>query len=102
MEYHKLVRDRIPEIMEAHGEVPVVRVLETEEYVECLERKLDEEVAEYHRDKNIEELADILEVVYGLCDAQGYTREQLQDTYEKKHEQRGGFEKRLFLIRKEV
>ena len=45
------------------GEIPKIRILEEEEYHRCLEAKLDEEVAEFHADKNAEELADILEVV---------------------------------------
>ncbi len=101
MKYQKLVRDRIPEIIEAHGETPVIRILDTEEYLECLERKLDEEVAEYHEEKNLEELADVLEVVFALSKAAGYSREALLAAYEKKHEARGGFDERIFLIRKE-
>jgi len=66
MRHDKLVRDRIPEIIERQGGHPSVRILDQEEYVHCLERKLDEEVEEYHRNKNPEELADILEVVYAL------------------------------------
>ena len=61
--YNKLVRDKIPELIEKQGEVPHVRILEEEEYLRHLEAKLDEEAGEYHRDKNAEELADILEVV---------------------------------------
>ena len=59
----KLVRDKIPALIEKSGERPNIRILDAEEYRYHLEKKLDEEVAEYHKDKNIEELADILEVV---------------------------------------
>lgn len=95
--YHKLVRDRIPEIIEAQGGTAHVRVLENEEYRAYLEAKLDEEVGEFHRDQNVEELADILEVVYALADSIG-NREDLMEIYRKKHEARGGFEKGYFLI----
>ena len=101
MEYHKLVRDLIPEIMAAHGETAVTRILNEDEYQECLEKKLDEEVAEYHGSRDIEELADILEVVCALCRAQGHTVDELMEIYQKKHDGRGGFEKKIFLIRKE-
>ena len=101
MTYNKLVRDRIPELIEAGGEYPVVRILNDEEYTRCLEGKLDEEVAEFHRDRNLEELADILEVVFALADNLGASREELMDVYRKKHDQRGGFSKRLFLVSKE-
>ena len=101
MEFNKLVRDRIPAIIEAGGERPVTRILNDEEYLRCLEQKLDEETAEYHEGKNLEELADILEVVYALAEAGGHSREELLTVYEKKHEARGGFADRVFLISKE-
>ena len=96
--YNKLVRDRIPEIIEAQGERPNVRILGQEEYLNHLEAKLDEEVVEYHRDKNAEELADILEVVFALAEANGVARQELMDVYQKKHDARGGFGKRIILI----
>ena len=99
--YNKLVRDRIPESIEAQGETPNLRILEQEEYLHRLEAKLDEEVGEYHRDKNAEELADILEVVFALAEANGVTRQELMDVYQKKHDARGGFGKRIFLISKD-
>ena len=99
--YEKLVRDRIPELIRAAGEVPVTRVLDREEYLRCLEDKLDEETREYHRDKNAEELADILEVVFALADALGYDRQQLLSLCEEKRMARGGFDGRIYLIGKE-
>ena len=95
--FNKLVRDRIPEIIEKSGQVAEVNILSDNEYLIHLETKLDEEVGEYHRDKNLEELADILEVVYALADEIG-SREELLSIYDKKHESRGGFEKRYFLV----
>ena len=56
----KLVRDKIPQIIEASGETPITRILERDEYLACLETKLDEEVREFHESKAPEELADIL------------------------------------------
>ena len=99
--YNKLVRDRIPEIMERNGEKPNIRILTDAEYTLALEKKLDEEVTEYHSDKNTEELADILEVIFALAEASGCSREELTQTYQEKHDSRGGFEKRYFLISKE-
>jgi predicted house-cleaning noncanonical NTP pyrophosphatase (MazG superfamily) len=92
----KLVRDKIPEIIEASGATPLTRILETEEYLSCLETKLDEEVQEFHESKSPEELADILEVVYALAEAHGCSREQLQQIFDAKHTARGGFEKRIY------
>lgn len=99
--YNKLVRDKIPEMIRKQGEIPNIRILEQEEYLHHLEEKLNEEVGEYHRDKNAEELADILEVVFALTEAIGCTREELLEIYQKKHDARGGFRDRVFLISKE-
>ena len=98
MNYHKLVRDKIPAIIEQNGQVPVVRILGDAEYAYYLEQKLDEEVSEFHKDKNVEELADILEVVYALAENMGQTKEELQEVCQKKHDERGGFRDRIFLI----
>ena len=97
----KLVRDKIPAIIESKGQVPSIRILSGAEYTDALEQKLDEEVGEYHKDKNLEELADILEVIYALCENLGYSKEELLETCEKKHQERGGFHDRIFLISNE-
>ena len=98
MNYHKLVRDKIPAIIEQNGQIPVIRILGDAEYAHYLEQKLDEEVAELHKDKNVEELADILEVVYALAENMGHTKEELLEVCQKKHDERGGFRDRIFLI----
>ena len=101
IEYQKLVRDRIPQIIRNGGDIPVTRILDDEEYLTCLENKLDEEVSEFHRDNNVEELADILEVVYALAEADGYSREELNRICNEKRAERGGFHDRVFLVGKE-
>lgn len=101
MIYNKLVRDRIPELIEQQGARANIRILSDEEYTQCLERKLDEEAAEYHRDKNAEELADILEVVFALADNLGVSHKELMAIYHRKNEERGGFARRIFLISKD-
>lgn len=101
MTYNKLVRDRIPEIIRAQGEIPSIRILSEQEYRVQLERKLDEEISEFHNDRNLEELADILEVIYALTENLGFSKEDLMAAYKKKHDERGGFSDRIFLISKE-
>jgi predicted house-cleaning noncanonical NTP pyrophosphatase (MazG superfamily) len=101
MVYNKLVRDKIPAIIESKGKVPNTRILSNEEYAAELERKLDEEVSEFHKDKNLEELADILEVVYALTENIGCSKEELFAANEKKRAERGGFQDRVFLISNE-
>lgn len=101
MEFNKLVRDRIPELIRENGQNPLTRILNDWEYSAALEQKLDEEVGEFHRDRNLEELADILEVVYALTEDLGYTGDDLLDCCRHKREQRGGFRDRIFLISNE-
>ena len=101
IEYQKLVRDKIPQIIRNAGDLPITRVLDDEEYLVCLENKLDEEVSEFHKDNNTEELADILEVVYALAEANGYSREELNRLCSEKRAERGGFHDRIFLVGKE-
>ncbi len=96
-EYHKLVRDKIPEIIEGSGKICETVILSENEYLQMVDAKLDEELAEYHKDQNIEELADLLEVIYAAAKARGYTIEQLEHIRKEKAEERGGFEKRILL-----
>lgn len=96
-EYNKLIRDKIPEIIEAAGKRCIVEVMNEEEYLEALDAKLNEELAEYQADKSLEELADLLEVMYAVVRARGYTTEELERVRKQKAEKRGGFEKRLRL-----
>lgn len=95
--YNKLVRDKIPQIIEESGKRCLVETLGDFEYLIALEKKLDEELAEYHIDQNIEELADMLEVIYATVLARGYTREALEKIREEKAQKRGGFEKKYYL-----
>ena len=78
IKYNKLVRDRIPEIIEASGKSCVTKILSDEDYLCMIDAKLDEELAEYHKDQNIEELADLLEVIYAATKARGYSIKQLE------------------------
>lgn len=95
--YNKLVRDLIPEIIENSGKKCSIEILNCEEYIEAIDAKLDEELAEYHKDQNIEELADLLELIYAAARARGYSVEELESVRVKKAQERGGFDKRIFL-----
>ena len=96
-QYNKLVRDRIPEIIGASGKNCVTEILSDADYLELLDAKLDEELAEYHKDQNVEELADLLEVIYAAAKARGYTLEQLEVVRAEKASKRGAFEKKILL-----
>lgn len=95
--YHKLVRDRIPEIIEADGKACTWETLSQEEYLSLLDEKLNEELAEYQESKSLEELADLLEVMQAVVRARGWTLEQLEQLRADKAARRGGFEKRILL-----
>lgn len=95
--HSKLVRDRIPEIITAAGKTCTTEILSDEDYLRMLDAKLDEELAEYHRDQNIEELADLLEVLRTVTVARGYTLDELERVCAEKAEKRGGFEKKILL-----
>ena len=97
MKYNKLVRDRIPEIIEASGKTCVTEILSDEAYLRLVDAKLDEELAEYHSDQTIEELADLLEVIYAAAMARGYTLEQLESVRAAKAEKRGAFANKILL-----
>ena len=97
IKYNKLVRDYIPEIIEASGKSCVTEILSDEEYLRMLDAKLDEELAVYHKDQNIEELADLMEVIYAAAIVRGYTPEQLEQVRREKAKKRGGFEKKILL-----
>lgn len=91
----KLVRDKIPQIIMDDGKTPITRVLTDEEYLVELDKKLSEEVEEYQSDKSIEEMADVLEVLFAICEARGYTIDDLMEVRNVKREKRGGFKQKI-------
>lgn len=95
--HNKLVRDKIPDIIAKSAKTCVTHVLTDDEYLTALETKLNEEVAEYQKDKNLEEMADILEVLQAICRARGYSLDELEAMRAKKSEERGGFADKIFL-----
>ena len=97
IQYNKLVRDRILEIIESSGKTCKVEILSDEDYLSMIDAKLDEELTEYHKDQNIEELADLMEVIYAAAIARGYSIEQLEQVRAQKAKKRGGFEKKILL-----
>ena len=83
--YHKLVRDRIPEIIEADGKTCICETLSDEDYISLLDQKLNEE------------LADLLEVMQAVVKAHGWTLGELEQVRADKAAKRGGFEKKILL-----
>ena len=95
--YNKLVRDLIPDVIKASGKECEIEVAQVQKRSELLEAKLMEEVNEYLEDKNLEELADIMEVLFGLAHNLGYTEEDLLNKREEKLKERGGFKEGIVL-----
>lgn len=100
--YNKLVRDYIPQVVEAAGKKPITRVLAKEEHLTELKTKMQEEALEFQQANDqqeaIEELADILELVHASLEVYGVTYEQLEHVRVQKKEKRGGFSEGIYLI----
>lgn len=97
MSYQKLVRDNIPQIIEANGEKPVTRRLGDKEYLTELVKKLKEEVAEFEEVHSVEELADVKEVLIAIREALGIRAGELEDIRRKKAAKNGRFKNRIYL-----
>ena len=96
--YNKLVRDRIPEIIQASGKSCKTEILTHDAYIQKLDEKLNEELAEYQKSKSLEELADLLEVMGAVVRARGYTWEELTQLRKAKRAERGAFDQKINLI----
>lgn len=95
--YNKLVRDKIPQVIAEEGNQCDIEITSKEDMISLLEDKLKEEVNEYLKDKNLEELADIMEVLFGLAHNLGYSEEELVEKRNCKLNQRGGFKEGVVL-----
>ena len=96
--YNKLVRDKIPEIIELSGKTAVTETLPDDKYMEMLNQKLLEEVNEFFESGTVEELADIGEVMHAIMAHKGITIEEFQRVRLEKLEKRGGFKDKVLLV----
>lgn len=97
IKYNKLVRDRIPEIIESTGKQCIHTTLSDDEYLRMLDEKLNEELHEYQESKSMEELADLLEVMIAVAAARGSSIEDIEKIRIAKAEKRGSFAKKILL-----
>ena len=97
MSYGKLVRDKIIDIIKNNGENPKYHTLTDEEYLEELHKKLFEEANEFVEEDSVEELADLLEVLYSIAKVKNISLEEVEKIRLKKREKRGGFEDKIYL-----
>ena len=96
--YNKVVRDKIPEIIAESGKKSNIKQLDDTSFLAELEKKLIEEVNEYSESKDVEELADLLEVIYRISELRGVNSDELDKIRKDKAEKRGKFANNLFLI----
>ena len=96
--YNKAIRDKIPEIIAESGKKYNLKQLDDESFLAELETKLTEEVNEYAESKDVEELVDLLEVIYRISELRGVSSDELDEIRKDKAEKRGKFDSNLFLI----
>ena len=100
--YGKMVRDNIPTIIEERGQRPIYRTIGEDElelrFNLKLKEELDEVVQAQTHEHKLEELADLLEVIYGYVDHLYIVRSELERVRLAKFEKRGGYDKHHFLV----
>ena len=100
--YNKLVRDKIPNVIETTGKKYTTTILSDEDYIKELKKKSFEELEEYMNTKNnedaLEELADVLEIIHALAAYHGSSIDQVEQIRKEKEEKRGGFREKIFLV----
>lgn len=96
--YDKLIRDKIIDIIEADGKKVDYEIMDKNEHLSYLNKKLKEEVEEYLESKNVEELADLVEVIYGILSLESIDIEEFESIRMKKKKEKGGFEKGVKLL----
>jgi predicted house-cleaning noncanonical NTP pyrophosphatase (MazG superfamily) len=95
--YNKLVRDKIPDIIQADGKKFKTRILDDKEHLQELIKKFKEEIAEFEQSPSVEELADIKEITIALREALGIHAGELEDVRRQKAATNGRFKQRIFL-----
>ena len=96
--YNKVIRDKIPEIIADSGKKYTLKQLDDTSFLEEIEKKLIEEVNEYVESNDVDELVDLLEVIYRISELRGVSTDELDKARLDKAEKRGKFTSNLFLI----
>ncbi len=96
--YRRLVRDRIPEIIEAMGNIAVWHELtDDESYGKALLSEIIRTSGRFAESESLETLSDLLEAIDAWLSVQGLTMEEVRHAREEKRKRCGGFERRMFL-----
>ena len=97
-DYNKLVRDKIPEeINKIEGRKANYRILDEEEYLKEIDKKLFEEAHEFVEEHSIEELADLMEVINAEIKVRNINYEDIEEVRKTKAEKKGKFENKIYL-----
>ncbi len=99
IEYNKLIRDKIPEIIKENGGECEVFSVAGDSLYRYLDKKLDEEISEFRESRSPEEIADVMEVLFAMAREKGVSEDELMKIRDEKRKKRGGFEKGLILVR---
>ncbi|NPE08639.1 MAG: nucleoside triphosphate pyrophosphohydrolase [Asgard group archaeon] len=98
--YNKLVRDNIPTIIEEQGKKPITgKIRNDKEYLEYLGKKLVEESKEYSKSKQLEELIDLMEIIYSILNLEEIAFSEFEKKRLTKKKERGGFDKKILLLK---
>lgn len=96
----KLIRDKMPTNLRNKGIRADIKDISHQEYLAFLKEKVVEEAKEVYESKDdnelVEEMADVLEVIYGLAKAYEISMEQIEEVRMQKYAKRGGFENKTY------
>lgn len=97
--YNKLVRDKIPEnINSTEGRKCNYKILNDKEYLQELDKKIFEEAHEFIEEHSIEELADLMEVIFAIMKARNISIEEVENVRQAKNNKKGAFGDKIYLI----
>ena len=93
----KLVRDNIPKMIKASGRKPLAHIADIEEYGEALKQKIREEIRDFLENENKEEMADVFEILYAMCDFKEFDLKEIESIRKYKAQKRGKFKDKIIL-----
>lgn len=97
--YNKLVRDKIPEeINNSDGKKANYKILNDNEYIQELDKKLFEEAHEFVEEHSVDELADLMEVIYAIMKTKNISFEDVKIARDVKNKKKGAFKDKVYLI----
>lgn len=97
--YNKLVRDKIPqEINKMEGRKANYKILNENEYLQELDKKLFEEAHEFIEAHSEEELGDLMEVILSIMETKNISMEEVENARKLKKNKKGALKDKIYLI----